>query len=505
MLDLGNPFVQLALMAVIAAYLLFLGLRHNWTAVTTELYQVRGRVAARLRDVRWPQLPTLRAGASAANVGQTRHPTAPYSWQRMLPGMRAPGHGTAMLTPPDDLDEMIRFMHSEHQRLEGRAGAYLVPLGWAVEERGIPHLYWHTLIGDCNHTGTAGQSDTGKDARLMWQTLALMLQHDPSELAVYIIDGKGDWVIFRNCAHVRLLAIDQDEIPQAFAALEAERLRRQQIIRSYTETANVRTKWETLPAELRRSHDMPLMWVVVTEISLLRAAFKNARDFDNALTRELVAARAAGGRWNVSGQFFNGFGTSWRGQISHWASAAQVLDSDDEPNTSLSTKRLVELGAIPPSQLSLPGVFTQVPRGGRRAVTTRDSYLRDTVFASALARLPQRATAPVAVPAPVPSIPVPMHTTASAASPAPPVVAVVATPEPAPVTSVAAVEPPPAAPVYRGPTMTTAEIAAYLQANPHRPQWEIEEELFGEKGGMAYRRVHAAALLLRALAQPPRA
>ncbi len=383
---------------------------------------------------------------------------------------------SAIANPPNDMLDTIAYMRSEHLRGYGEHGKFLVPQGFTLEH-GHPHQWFTRAIRGTNHQGVAGLPETGKDSRMRNQAISLMLQHTPKELAVYIIDGKGDWILFENKAHVRMCVLDSDDIEDAFMRLEEERNRRQNLINTYSRDHQVLTTWDTLPPEFRLEHDLPLMWVIVSELDMLTECFKTERAFELALSRQLRSSRSAGGRWTLSTQRFNGKETSWRGLVNHWSSGAQTFPTDDKPNTTMSTPQLIELGALPPSKMTLPlhaGIATVV--AGSQAVTVRDSYLSGEEIGRLLAKLPDRVLVPQTAKKPVQDAAPPERSQRrQPASPAPSV----------------------AAETYPGPRMTIDEIAEYIARAPTTPQWRIERNLFGVSDETSYRSVCMAVERLR--------
>ena len=430
-----------------------------------------------------PESPTATRITSLSALIQTTTPAVVVPWKGDTWQIMA-DTTSALANPPNDLRDIIAYMRSEHLRVYGEHGKFLVPQGFTLEQ-GVPHQWFTRAIRGTNHQGVAGLSDTGKDSRMRNQAISLMLQHPPEEISLWILDGKGDWILFENKAHVRMCVRDPDDIEDAFKLLEEERHRRQTLINDYTRDHQVLTTWDTLPPEFRFAHDMPLMWVIVSELDMLMECFKTERAFEVALSRQLRASRSAGGRWTISTQRFNGKETSWRGMINHWSSGAQTFPTDDKPNTSLSTPQLRERGALPPSSMTLPlhaGVATVV--AGNQAVTVRDPYLSGEEIGRLLATLPdrvlplsQKAATKVAQKTPPPErrpsrSPAPMP---RATSPAPSVVAE----------------------TYPGPRMTLDEIAEYIARSPQIPQWRIERNLFGVSDETSYRTVCMAVERLR--------
>jgi hypothetical protein len=98
------------------------------------------------------------------------------------------------------------------------------------------------------------------------------------------------------------------------------------------------------------------------------------------------------------------FHTRWRSQISLYLAGFQPSQTQDQPNTGLTTKELRAAGGVPPSELRPypegAGVFTAVQ--GHEAETVRTGYLSDVQRRVLLARLPDR-VAPAAWDAALPT------------------------------------------------------------------------------------------------------
>jgi hypothetical protein len=130
-------------------------------------------------------------------------------------------------------------------------------------------------------------------------------------------------------------------------------------------------KWEEYSGD-----DMPLLVVYVSELSLLEDA-TSPKDLTAWLNSELAAGAAYGLRFIIAAQTASNFATRWRSQVSLYLAGFQPTQSQDQPNTGLSTNEIKALGAVPPSELPVPptgaGVFTALQ--GRTAITIRASLL----------------------------------------------------------------------------------------------------------------------------------
>lgn len=259
---------------------------------------------------------------------------------------------------------------------------YVLPLGWVTVD-GQVDLVLASLHGEsemhCGHLLVTGETGAGKDGQLFVLTAALCRRARPDQLQIYWIDGKGpDGALWRGKRHNwREPVTREEDIPAALEALNAERQRRMQVI----EACGV-TKWEELPEAVRLQ--LPLLWIVVSELKLLKAAF--GKDFEAALERELVSARAAGIRYCLSTQTATNMQTEWRSQIGLFVAGAQSSRDADKPNIGLGTDEIRERGGIPPSELPDRGYFTV--RLKRQVLSVRASYISLDERKTLLAGLP---------------------------------------------------------------------------------------------------------------------
>jgi len=289
-----------------------------------------------------------------------------------------PGAGRALAHPPTDLGvalHQIRVTTPPDQR-------YTVPLGWFLTSKGQPECITASFVGDVNHILITGRSDAGKDNAAMGMLLSLALTHSPEEVQIAIIDGKGgmDWANWQNKQHVAHLAMDMQDIVPVMQALKAERERRTVKLR------NIVSKWDEYTGT-----DLPLLVVYVAELALLQSAIGKTA-LGDWLTTELVSSRALGIRYIIASQDVSGLDTTWRRQITLFMAGVQNAQSADMPNTSLYTKDLEALGAIPPSQLpggkAAAGVFTCIQ--DRVVSTVRTTLLAGATRQNLLARLPNK-------------------------------------------------------------------------------------------------------------------
>jgi hypothetical protein len=177
------------------------------------------------------------------------------------------------------------------------------------------------------------------------------------------------------------MAGDVGDIKPTMEALSRERERRGRILRQ----AEV-SKWENYTGD-----DVPLLVCYISELSLLEDATSKA-ELTTWLNAELTAGAAFGMRYIVATQTASNFATRWRSQISLYLAGFQPSQTQDQPNTGLTTKELSAAGGIPPSALRPypdgAGVFTAVH--GREVETIRTGYLTDAARRKVLARLPDR-------------------------------------------------------------------------------------------------------------------
>lgn len=296
------------------------------------------------------------------DISPPAHPPAPVP-TTMTTTILA-GTDTAMAVPPADLRTALGFIS---QIVE--PDSYTIPIGWQVDDDGKPYCVCAPLKGDTYHTLITGQSRAGKDNLALNAMLGLALTYSPDKVQFCIIDGKGlDFCGFEGKAHTWLIALKPSDIAPAMAALSKERERRGDILR----TAQV-SKWEAY-----QGSDIPLLIVYVSELSLLEGA-AGKRQLTDWLNQELAAGAAFGIRYIIATQTASNFDTRWRSQISLYLAAFQPSQSQDQPNTGLTTSEIRKGGGTPPSELPPPpagaGVFTCVQ--GREAVTVRAGLIDD--------------------------------------------------------------------------------------------------------------------------------
>lgn len=308
----------------------------------------------------------------ASTAAPRHHPASP------LPAAgsarRLPGAGAAMAAPPALTATIAESLHLLP------SARYRIPLGWSVTGEGKAVLSCGALVDDINHIGVTGQSDMGKDNAVRMILLALAALHGPKEVQMCILDGKGlDFADWKGKAHTWGVASDPEELKPLMEALTTERKRRRVML----EAAGVK-KWEQY-----RGGDLPLLVVYISELSLLADAV-GTTDLRRWLNSELAAGRAFGLRYIVATQNMSNYGTGWRSQLGLYLAAFQPDDSQDEPNTGMSTRQIAAKGAVPPSQLPGPpigkGVFTIVTGG--MAATVRVPLIDEVELAERLARMP---------------------------------------------------------------------------------------------------------------------
>ncbi len=285
------------------------------------------------------------------------------------------GAGTALAQPPTALQASIAKLRQDTTFVH-----YPFPFGWYVGTSGQAELAYGEFIGDTNHILITGQSDTGKDNLALNILFTLALTHTPKHLQVAVIDGKGlDFTGWQHKAHTWRLALTSDEIADAMKALTTERDRRREILAA----ADV-SKWDEY-----RGGDLPLLVVYISELSLLQDAVGKSQ-LEQWLNSELAAGRAFGIRYIVASQTVTRLDTRWRGQVNLFLAGYQPSQSQDEPNTAMSTGEIRANGGIPPSELpEVPrnaGVFTAI--SGRRCLTIRTSKLDRDQRRAWLQRLP---------------------------------------------------------------------------------------------------------------------
>jgi hypothetical protein len=342
----------------------------GWISVYGALGLIGVACIVLLRYVRssWHTWQTYRAGSDPR-----QHALAPDTaryWQE-APVQEAPPP-YPMPEPPADLAAAIDACR-QHV-----TAPYVVPVGWYVDPR--PACLAASFVDDTYHILISGQSRAGKDTLALSMLLALAVQYSPQEVQVCIIDGKGlDFVGFAGLAHTWRLALEQAQINATKEALTQERTRRTQRLQQ----AGV-SKWETY-----RGTDLPLLVVYISELSLLEDALGRPA-LTAWLNSELAAGAALGIRYIIATQTVSNFDTRWRSQISLYLAGFQPSQTQDQPNTGLSTHEIRAAGGVPPSALPAPpagaGIFTAV--SGGEAVTVRAGLLDDAQRQRWLARLP---------------------------------------------------------------------------------------------------------------------
>jgi len=284
--------------------------------------------------------------------------------------------GRALTTPPRDLPTTLAYCRQRWGDVP-----LLFPIGWYRNHRGAPDCAAASFLDDTYHILISGQSRIGKDNLALQILLALALREPPERVQFCIIDGKGlDFIDLTDKAHTWWLADDVCDIRPTMEALTRERERRGRVLR-YAQVS----KWENYGG------DLPLLVCYISELSLLEDATSKT-DLTTWLNSELAAGAAFGIRYIVATQTASNFHTRWRSQISLYLAGFQPSQTQDQPNTGLTTKELRAEGGVPPSELRPypdgAGVFTAVH--GREAETVRAGYLSDEQRRALLACLPNR-------------------------------------------------------------------------------------------------------------------
>ncbi len=314
--------------------------------------------------------------ADAAPVPQAESPTSP-SVPASIDRSPLPGAGRAMKKPPTDLRYALAYIEKRYSNR-----SYTVPLGWQIAADGVPDCVAAHFIDDVYHVLISGQTRGGKDNLALNLMFTLALRYTPEQAQICVIDGKGlDFATWEDKAHTWRLALDPKEIQPTMTALTRERERRGALLRQ----AGV-SKWENYTGG-----GMPLLVVYVSELSLLEDAVGKS-DLTSWLNSELAAGAAFGLRYVIATQTASNFATRWRSQISLYLAGFQPSQSQDQPNTGLTTAELREAGLVPPSELIAPpagaGVFAAVQ--GRLGFMVRASLIDDDQRVELLRQMPDR-------------------------------------------------------------------------------------------------------------------
>lgn len=304
--------------------------------------------------------------------------------------------GAALESPPKGLEHAARHLHEA-----GRFDTpYVFPIGWRCID-GEPSLINASFVGEVNHIEVSGMSDSGKDGWIRTILLYLSLTTPPEKLQIALLDGKGgmSWQGWAEKSHTWLIAEEEAQLVDAMQRLVVEREKRQKKLK----LAGCE-KWEEYSGS-----DIPLLIVVVSEITLLEKAF-GKNELESWLNAEMVSARASGIRYILATQTFSGYSTKFRGQIGLFVAGYQNRADADDPNTGLSRKDLLEYGkrikqladgrvieeqvSVPPSMLPDPpygaGVFTCVK--GKVVVTVRQSLIDKPLREQYLSLLPSKSS-----------------------------------------------------------------------------------------------------------------
>lgn len=352
-----NPDIALLLLCIGFAIVGYI----RWQRVKHEWFLFQEWRAAGMPQVSMPVEP----------------PTPPAPVAQSIDARILLGAGQALARTPRDLSASIRYIEDHNPN-----DPYTFPLGWYRASNGEGKLVTASFVGDVNHILITGQTDVGKDNLVRNIMLALTTRHSADRVQLAIIDGKNglSWNGWHTKAHTTLFARTSDDILPAMQTLTNERKRRESIL--WDAKAE---KWEEYACR-----DLPLLIVYVSELLLLQAATSKTQ-LAKWMSEELSSARSSGIRYLVATQNVSNFDTLWRSNIGLFCAGYQSADSADEPNTTLSTKALRELGkradgqmiGIAPSALPAPskhapdgggaGVFTLVQ--GREVITVRTTLL----------------------------------------------------------------------------------------------------------------------------------
>lgn len=395
-----------------------------------------------------------------------------------VPGASLPGAALALAEPPRDLQRTLQWIRAHEPD-----DHYVFPAGWYRNSAGVGAIHYGSFVGDTNHILITGQSDVGKDNLALNILFTLTQNLKPQQLQVALIDGKGlDFVGWADRMHTWGLALKPAEIAPMMQRLSKERERRQGILAA----AGV-SKWDNY------KRDLPLLVVYISELSLLEDAVGKT-DLTAWLNSELAAGRAFGIRYIVATQTASNFATRWRSQIGLYLAGFQPSDSQDQPNTGLTTKELKSFKSVPPSELPAPpsgsGVFTAIH--GREAMTVRCSLLSDEQRRAWLQRMPAR-------PVPIPTVAAALPETATTAleSPAAALIGTATTTAESAVVSAPAVSPRLVTEPVVVATPATLDVSAEeckkileLKATGLSGR-KIEEAVYGFSGGKAYAKVRA--------------
>lgn len=425
----------------------------------------------------WQAFQTWRMDTSAQAVEAHDQPPAPKAATPDPTSLN--GAARALARPPASLQATLNWL-KDHPITEGKQFAF--PIGWFQGPDNHAALCRGAFVSDTNHILVSSMSDGGKDNLTLNILFTLALTHRPERLQVAIVDGKGlDFTGWRGKAHTWRLALKPDEIAPTMTALSAERERRRDIL----DQAGV-SKWDNY-----RGGDLPLLVVYISELSLLEDAV-GKNELTAWLNSELAAGRSFGMRYIIATQTASNFATRWRSQIGLYLAGFQPSDSQDTPNTGLTTKELESPQSVPPSKLPAPptgaGIFTAVH--GRDCLTVRTTLLTDEQRQAWLQRLPD---APMLVAEPQ-RLSDPAEATVNASqSSIGPLLPATTTTEIIPVTSpseamtqpvvvVSLAPPPPDVPPDKRDLIIELKRQG-LSGN------KIEEQVFGFSGGAAYRSV----------------
>ncbi|MCA0355121.1 MAG: cell division protein FtsK [Chloroflexi bacterium] len=365
-----------------------------------------------------------------------------------------PEAGTALLNPPHDLRVLAHELRQTNKR-------FVLALGWRSVQ-GVVSLVHGSLIDDFTHVQVSGATGSGKDGWVRTALLYLCLTNPAERLQLALVDGKAglSWLGWREKAHVGLFAEAEHELAPALTWLTEQRLQRQKLLK-----AAECERWEEY-----QGHDLPLLVVFISELTLLEQAI-GAKQLEQWLNSELTSGRAAGIRYIIATQTFSNLSTRFRSQISLAVAGYQPRDDADEPNTTLPTKAFPS-SALPPSRLPSPpagaGVFSCVQ--GRNAVTVRTSFIDKTQRQQLLSLLPDRQQAlPTLEAAPTKAASLPIATDQ-------PLIALAQTPS---------------------QSYNRYDLAQLLLQYLNRPEQLLDAELFRNACGIEYKRLRSYAGVAR--------
>lgn len=392
-----------------AASLLVLAVQAPWAAVPIWLWLFRWQLWTLWRGHKTAQRHAVPGHTLAAN-------SAPFTTEDRATGDRSlvevlqhidhpnahtlravPCGGVALENPLCDLDAVraaVAYMRRDNAEAFPATGpAFLaIPLGWYVQTeasgRKLIALAWTRFSTGIDNLLVTGMKGAGKDNLILWMLLCLMEQHTPQDVQFVLVDTKGtDLGAFKHKAHTRGLYSGEAQTRAAMGAITAEREKRRTLLATYNDRG-IR-KWSRIPDHERP----PYLVMVISELYLMIQAV-GEKDLMRWLNAELAAWRAMGGHFIVGTQNVSGMNTGFRSQISLNVGGAQSMDSADAPNVEFTTKHILTLGGVPPSQIPpLPngaGVFLIASANQRSVLNVRASFIDDDAMIGILGRYPNQ-------------------------------------------------------------------------------------------------------------------